>query len=115
MNLSILKDSYPSDLEMSFDILNFVKGTQQLLPHNLMTYLAKELTNTKILQKMDENSEGSFHNMEEEVIKSIIPAIEHVMLIMQEIRGTIKAKRDMTHGFGFLDTKVMVQYTLFLH
>jgi hypothetical protein len=28
MNIEILKDDYPKDVEMSADILNFVKGTQ---------------------------------------------------------------------------------------
>ena len=45
-----------------------------------MTYLVKELTNTKILQKMDENAEGSIQNMEEDLIKNILPTIETIIL-----------------------------------
>ena len=59
INIEILKDDYPKDVEMSADILNFVRGTQQLLPNVWMKYLVKELTDTEILKKMDENAEGS--------------------------------------------------------
>ena len=49
MNMTILKEGYPDGIEVSADILNNVRGTDILHPHVFMTFLAKELTNTKIL------------------------------------------------------------------
>lgn len=44
-----------------------------------MTYIVKELTDTEILKKMDENAEASIQNIEEELIKSLLPAIELII------------------------------------
>ena len=59
MNMDILKKKYGPDTNdtnvVTNDILHFVRGTAKLEQNNLIEFLLKELANTKILQRLDEN------------------------------------------------------------
>ena len=76
MNFNILADMYteagPETDPVTNDILFYLKGIRQeqqiKTPNRFLTFLMKELANTKIITRLDENCQINFLNMEEDLM-----------------------------------------------
>lgn len=76
INMGVLKEMYTqSEREnpICTDILNFLDGTDSLVPHHFMKFLMKELFNTKILMSLDEKADTFNHNIQNELQDNLIP------------------------------------------
>lgn len=57
----------------------------------MLKFLTDELFNSKILGRLDENTQLAFNNIEEDIIEKIFPVIENTLILLSSIRGYIKA------------------------
>ena len=69
MNFNILKNSYPKELvnPMSNDILGLLRGSSKLESTIFVSFLMKEIANTKILANIEEKSSEVMQQIVDEV------------------------------------------------
>jgi hypothetical protein len=83
MNMDILKKKYSSENldvnHVTSDILNFVRGSAQLQNNHFVSFLIKELANTKILQRLDENCQIIIQNIEDLILERVNPVMDHIL------------------------------------
>lgn len=114
INMIVLKDMYTVKSEeenpLCTDILNFLDGTDSLVPHHFMKFLMKELFNNKILSSLDEKADTFNHNIQNELQDNLIPLSEELLTIFQNLNNQVYSKKE--HGQQFLglhDTQALVE------
>ena len=91
LNMNRLKDKYGDSVvganPVSNDILNYLKGTAKLEENHFTQFLAKDLANTKILQRLDENSQIILSNIEEILMERLLPIMNNVFIHLEQIKS----------------------------